>query len=432
MKINMRLTPKPGCGSLVKCEPFARSVTDCSNKFATFQRYDALYRAYAQMGQGMATAANENWPFSRVDMAKYIREHDWSETRLGPVSQWPVLLRSTVEILLSHGFPMIILWGRDLLQIYNDSYADLMVDKHPSGLGISNQTCWPEVWHINEPIYARVFAGETVTIENGFYPLVRHGVQQDIWLSLTYSPVIETDGAVAGVLVTIVETTRQVLAEAALEERSRQLNMVVAELQHRVRNILTVVRSIFSRSVETGTDFEEIADHFRGRLDALARVQVIVTQSASGTADFENLLRDELVSVGVQEGPNLEINGPDVQLPSEMFETMGLAIHELTTNAVKYGAFKVDTGKLSVSWKVEPYADAAPMLSFLWKEEGVPAVGLAPRHEGFGRELIEEAIPYRLGGSARLEFLPGGVQCLIKVPLPGGPCGKQPASGHRP
>jgi two-component sensor histidine kinase len=328
-----------------------------------------------------------------------------------------MLLRSTVEMLLSHGFPMIILWGEELLQIYNDGYADLMADKHPSGLGLSNQICWPEVWHINEPIYARVFAGETVTIENGFYPLVRQGVQQDIWLSLTYSPVLESDGSVAGVLVTIVETTRRVLAEAALEERSKQLNVAVAELQHRVRNILTVVRSIFSRSIETGTDFNEIADHFRGRLDALARMQVIVTQSADGTADFENLLRDELVSVGIQEGPNLEIIGPDVRLPSEMLETMGLAIHELTTNAIKYGAFKTEVGKLTVSWHIKSGGGATSILSFLWKEEGVPAVGLAPRHEGFGRELIEEAIPYQLGGSARLEFLPGGVQCTIKIPL---------------
>ncbi|WP_261934936.1 sensor histidine kinase [Sphingomonas bisphenolicum] len=378
----------------------------------------------------MATAANENWPFSRADMARYIRERDWSETSLGPAGHWPALLRSTVEMLLSHGFPMIILWGRDLLQIYNDGYADLMVDKHPSGLGISNQICWPEVWHINELIYGRVFAGETVTIENGLYPLVRHGVRQNIWLSLTYSPIIEADGSVAGVLVTIVDTTRRMLAEAALEERGKQLNLVVAELQHRVRNILTVVRSIFSRSVETGTAFEEIADHFRGRLDALARVQVIVTQSADGTADFENLLRDELVSVGVQEGPNLEINGPDVRLPSDMFETMGLAIHELTTNAVKYGAFKVETGKLSVTWQIERNGHAAPILSFLWREEGVPAIDMAPRHEGFGRELIEEAIPYRLGGSARLEFLPGGVQCSIIVPLPDGNRRKQPLSEH--
>ncbi|MBT2245032.1 MULTISPECIES: sensor histidine kinase [Sphingobium] len=379
----------------------------------------------------MTIAANDKWPFSKADMARCIRERDWSDTLLGPIDQWPALLRSTVEMLLSHGFPMIILWGPDLLQIYNDGYADLMVDKHPWGLGIANPICWPEVWHINEPIYARVFAGETVTIENGLYPLVRRGVRQDIWLSLTYSPVLDTDGTVAGVLVTIVETTRRVLAEAALEERSQQLNMVVAELQHRVRNILTVVRSIFSRTVETGTDFEEIAGHFRGRLDALARVQVIVTQSADGTADFENLLRDELVSVGVQEGPNLEIIGQDVQMPAEIFETMGLAVHELTTNAVKYGAFRTETGKLTVTWQIESGGDATPMLSFLWKEEGVPAVGLAPRHEGFGRELIEEAIPYRLGGSACLEFLPGGIQCSIKVPLPGKSCGQQTAFEHR-
>ncbi|MGU7837812.1 HWE histidine kinase domain-containing protein, partial [Escherichia coli] len=95
-----------------------------------------------------------------------------------------------------------------------------------------------------------------------------------------------------------------------------------AELQHRVRNILTVVRSVFARTVETGRSIEEIADHFKGRLDAMARTQAVVTQTASGTVDLENLIRDELLSVGITDGVRLSISGPDLPLPASVAESI--------------------------------------------------------------------------------------------------------------
>ena len=209
----------------------------------------------------------------------------------------------------------------------------------------------------------------------------------------------------------------QARAEAALKESEHRLRVLVAELQHRVRNILTVVRSVFSRTAETSGDLEEVADHFKGRLDALARTQVIVTQSAAGTADLQDLIRDELISVGVQTGPLVSIRGPDVALNSRMAETLGLVIHELTTNALKYGALRVDGARLSINWTVEIDTAGHRELHLQWREQGVPVVPLQPIREGFGRELIEEALPYRLGAKATLEFRGGGVLCVMTVPL---------------
>lgn len=206
-------------------------------------------------------------------------------------------------------------------------------------------------------------------------------------------------------------------AEAGLKESERRLRILVAELQHRVRNILTVVRSVFARTAEMSGDLEEVADHFKGRLDALARTQVIVTQSAAGTADLQDLIRDELISVGVQTGPLVTIRGPDVELTSRMAETLGLVIHELTTNALKYGALRVDGARLSICWTVEIDRQGNRHLDLRWREQGVPVVPLQPIREGFGRELIEEALPYRLGARATLEFKGGGVLCSITVPL---------------
>ncbi|WP_294194243.1 GAF domain-containing protein [uncultured Sphingomonas sp.] len=205
-----------------------------------------------------------------------------------------------------------------------------------------------------------------------------------------------------------------------LEERQRRL---VAELQHRVRNILTVVRSVFARTVEAGGALDDVADHFRGRLDALARTQAIVTQTASGHVDLENLIRDELLSVGVADGEAMTVSGPDVPLPARAAEAIGLAVHELAINAVKYGALKVPGAMLDIAWSLCGEAGdcsggrGTPTLCLTWVEKGVPAVPISPSRQGFGTELICEALPYQYGARTDLAFVGGGVRCRIELPL---------------
>ncbi|GAA4218198.1 hypothetical protein GCM10022253_18400 [Sphingomonas endophytica] len=199
-----------------------------------------------------------------------------------------------------------------------------------------------------------------------------------------------------------------------LEERQRRL---VAELQHRVRNILTVVRSVFARTVEAGGTLDDVADHFRGRLDALARTQAIVTQTASGNVDLENLIRDELLSVGVADGEAVTIAGPDVPLPPRAAEAIGLAIHELAINSVKYGALKRPGARLHVAWSTYADKDGKKGVRLTWTEKGVPALAISPCRQGFGTELICEALPYQYGAETQLTFAGGGVRCAIALPL---------------
>ncbi|MDQ2773440.1 MAG: ATP-binding protein [Acidobacteriota bacterium] len=121
---------------------------------------------------------------------------------------------------------MVLLWGPALIQIYNDSYRELMGDKHPAGLGQPTRECWPEVWRINEPLYARVWQGEALTFEDQLYPITRHGYLEQAFFTLCYSPVGDETGRSAGVLVTVFETTQRLEAERALrtsEERFRQV-----------------------------------------------------------------------------------------------------------------------------------------------------------------------------------------------------------------
>ena len=166
------------------------------------------------------------------ELAERCRSFDWGATHLGPVASWPSSLRTTTSIVLSSAFPSVILWGPELVQIYNDGYAPIMGDKHPWGLGKPTREVWPEVWDINGPIYERVHRGETVAFENRRYPLRRRGPgsdPEDVFLTISYSPVLGETAAVSGVLVTMVDTTRQVAAREVEIERDALLDELSAE-----------------------------------------------------------------------------------------------------------------------------------------------------------------------------------------------------------
>lgn len=196
-------------------------------------------------------------------MVARIAAHDWARTGLGAREQWPAPLRATVDLMLAHGFPMIVLWGPDLIQLYNDGYAEVMGNKHPEGLGQPTATCWPEVWHINGPIYDQVWQGHTLTFTDKCYPLARRGPLEDVWFTITYSPLPDGAGAVGGVLVTMVETTQ---AHLALVERER----VATELREAELRARTLVEGMAQAFWETDAQGNVVADspswrHYTGQ-----------------------------------------------------------------------------------------------------------------------------------------------------------------------
>ena len=129
------------------------------------------------------------WPSSSSEVGTLMRKRDWSSSPLRTVEHWPAALRTSIDLALGCAFPMVVLWGSDLRQFYNDAYRDIMGAKHPAGLGQPTHECWPEVWRINEPIYGRVQRGETLTFENQLYPIIRYGFLEDAYFTLCYSPV---------------------------------------------------------------------------------------------------------------------------------------------------------------------------------------------------------------------------------------------------
>lgn len=176
------------------------------------------------------------WPPGRGEVARLIRTKDWAATELGPIATWSDTLRTLVCNVLDNRFEMILLWGPNLLQIYNDAYARLMRDKHPTYLGQPTQACWPEVWHFNEPIYRQVIAtGNSVFLEDQPYRLQLEGSERLLSLTICYSPVRGPQGEILGVMVTLMDVSRRVQAEAALAEDLQtmtRLHELVSRLVH--------------------------------------------------------------------------------------------------------------------------------------------------------------------------------------------------------
>jgi signal transduction histidine kinase len=180
------------------------------------------------------------------EMSRLVREFGWASTLLGPPANWSGSLRAVTELLLAHPFAMIVLWGPELVQIYNDAYRIIMGRKHPGGLGQPTRECWPEVWSFNEPIYQGVMErGETFEFSDQPLTIQRHGRDEDAFFTLSFSPVWAESGAVGGVLVTVIETTERVQAER--EAQARQ-----AEVESRNRALAAFAE--LSRDLSLDTD----------------------------------------------------------------------------------------------------------------------------------------------------------------------------------
>lgn len=197
------------------------------------------------------------------------------------------------------------------------------------------------------------------------------------------------------------------------EDHQRRL---LGKLQHRVKNILAVVRSLANRTAERAENLEDFTAHFEGRLSAMGRIQNIVTRTAEGSVDLAELVHDELVGHVAHYSDQVDVDGPEIELRAKPAQTLSLAIHELTTNAVKYGALSTPSGHIRVSWRIMAAADN-PRLAFEWVETGVPVIDQEPARNGFGRELIERGLPYELNANTALEFRQGGVRCVMELPL---------------
>jgi PAS domain S-box-containing protein len=206
-----------------------------------------------------------------------------------------------------------------------------------------------------------------------------------------------------------------------------QQEVLVAELQHRTRNLLAVVQAITQRTLRRSTSLDQFRVTIEDRLLALARVQGLLSRRQPGVrVTFDALLREELsahitLDAGGK-GDQVTLAGPaGVPLKSALVQTLALALHELVTNAIKYGAFSQPAAHLDIRWELRELGPDDRRLFVDWRERGVsdmPDTASLPRGGGYGRELIERALPYQLGARSTYNFEPDGVHCTIEVAVP--------------
>jgi PAS domain S-box-containing protein len=210
-----------------------------------------------------------------------------------------------------------------------------------------------------------------------------------------------------------VGTSADVHEMRGLQDRQQVL---LSELQHRTRNLLALVQAIARQTLKVSTCLTDFAQQFESRLAALSRVQGILARTDHGPVDLKQIVQAELEAHdGAGVAP--EISGPSVSLSPNAAQALALALHELATNAVKYGALRQPAGKLTIKWSMGHDQDG-PRVILEWRESGVampePA---ARRRKGYGTKLIERALPYQLNALTTLDFTGDGVRCTVEVPL---------------
>ena len=258
---------------------------------------------------------------------------------------------------------------------------------------------------------SRALRGEHVT--PGQEMLYTDEEGREVWTNVAMAPVFDDAGRVTGAITVISDITQRRKAE----ERQQVL---VAELQHRTRNLITVVGALARRTLGESDTLADFEPRFAARLEALSRVQGLLSRlSAGARVTFDELLRSELSALGAP-AERLTLDGPPgVELRSSSVQIFALALHELGTNAVKYGAFAGAGGALTVRWSVSGEGEDRRLL-VEWRERGADMRGAdgPPRGGGYGRELIERSLPYQLGAETTYDLTADGVCCTIAVPIP--------------
>lgn len=591
-----------------------------------------------------------------MEMKQRIEDFDWSETPVGPRQDWPVCLTCAVDVVAASPVPMVLLWGKEGILLYNDSYAAFAGWRHPQLLGMPILEAWPEAAEFNQRVLQSVLAGESLSFRDKHFNLNRRGAPEDVWINLDFSPIRDETGAVRGVLAIVVDTTPWVYAERAqresesrfrtladniaafawmadakgniywynkrwfdytglpfeearnwgwpqrqhpdhvdrvmakierclasgevwedtfplkgrdgvfrwflsrampirddagqvvrwfgtntditehLEEAERNaqlativgtsadgiismngegviqswnpgaehmfgytadevigksekllfpegaeqefedkyrhlrhgehvlrdtqrrrkdgslldvainvapmrgpdakiigfsaifrditerkrvenhLRMVMRELSHRTKNLLAVIVAMVRQTARTSSDVAVLQSQLIQRLQSLsASHDLLVAEDWTG-ASLEELIRAVLQPFIGNSTDALECGGQAVFVNATAAQNLGLALHELATNAAKYGALSTSAGRVVVSWSFEPDGEDQMRLVLRWIERGGPPVR-APTIKGFGHIVIERVVGQALNASVNYEFQPEGVRWSIAIPL---------------
>ncbi|MGE7418825.1 sensor histidine kinase [Methylobacterium tarhaniae] len=219
--------------------------------------------------------------------------------------------------------------------------------------------------------------------------------------------------AISHALTSAADALRRQEAERRAADARQEL--LIHELNHRVKNTLATVQSMARQTARSAASLADFTGSFEARLLAMSQTHNVLTANHWEGAGLRGILSAELEPYAAGRADRIRLDGPPVSLTPAVALPLGMAIHELATNAAKYGALSVETGQVAVEWRVAWQA-GSETLSLRWRESGGPAV-VPPARTGFGTRLIRTSLERELAGEVRLDYAAGGLACLIAVPL---------------
>ncbi len=211
---------------------------------------------------------------------------------------------------------------------------------------------------------------------------------------------------------TILTVVHRDITERKKMEQQREV--IAQELDHRIRNIFSVVNSLVCLTAPGAESVKEFKETLLRRLSTLARTQVVLRAGSPKTSDLKDVLLDELASYQSDDGSNITINGPLVDVSPDAAQTLALIFHELATNSAKYGALSCDSGLVTITYACVGVGDTD--VDMEWRESGGPKV-LPPPRQGFGTGLIKQVVHSTFGGEVALEYLQEGFFCRMVLPM---------------
>jgi PAS domain S-box-containing protein len=231
----------------------------------------------------------------------------------------------------------------------------------------------------------------------------------ETWHDLTVHPLKDEHGIITGIIAGDVDITRY-------KEQEARIRLLMRELTHRSKNLLTVIQAIMRQTASNSTSLEDFETRFSARLQSLAGSHDLLVREEWQGASMRELVQSQLGHYNDRAEKRIELSGESLQIGPDAAQHIGMALHELATNAAKYGALSTPEGKVRISWRMLPAFDRTPMCHLAWEESGGPPVE-RPSRRGFGRVVIERTVARALRGEVRIDYAASGLRWTLEFPM---------------
>ena len=224
------------------------------------------------------------------------------------------------------------------------------------------------------------------------------------WVAAKGRGIFDKDGRCVRVIGTAIDISKR-------KQTERNQALLIAELNHRAKNLLAIIQSIAFQTFKGGDSVEASREEFDLRLQALAGAHKLISERSWDDVDLHSFVTSPLSALGLDR-PQVIVEGPPLSVRPKTGVSIAMAVHELATNAMKYGSLSVPGGRVEVRWELDPEE-----LTLIWRESGGPEVR-PPGNKGFGSRMIERGLASELNGSVKIEYDPRGVLCTVRAPIP--------------